>query len=83
MADQKRTHSVSVDLGDGTHMRVCGIRGELSEKDVEALKAIGRAAQKAQLEHVSLPLHRAGDAATTARCSTCDGGGCLDCTDPA
>lgn len=30
-----------------------------------------------------IPLHRSGDHATMARCGTCDGGGCMDCTDPA
>lgn len=30
-----------------------------------------------------LVLHRTYTQDTVARCSTCDGGGCWDCTDPA
>jgi hypothetical protein len=32
-------------------------------------------------EQIPLPLHRTE--AGYPRCATCDGGGCLDCTDPA
>ena len=33
-------------------------------------------------EHMPLPLHRTQATYPRSACSTCDGGGCFDCTDP-
>ena len=47
--------------------------------DKELAEMIDR--RKARLAENVLPIHRTE--AGWPRCSTCDGGGCYDCTDPA
>lgn len=54
-------------------------RGTLDEELHEIAQAI--AARKRELLPRPLPLHRTE--AGYPNCSTCDGGGCMDCTDPA
>jgi hypothetical protein len=53
--------------------RYCHEHGGFLEPGVQSLRC--------RLAPPPLPIHRTE--AGYPRCSTCDGGGCLDCTDPA
>ena len=59
----------------------CGERPERTDKTVAAYMAERSARLDADLAAL-LPIHRTA-ATFGMTCSTCDGGGCLDCTDPA
>lgn len=67
------------------------LRAELDHRDPDALVSVrrvrewldggGAVSDGADLSGLRLPLHRTE--AGWPSCSTCDGGGCPDCTDPA
>ena len=74
MADHCRTEHIN-----GTPVRVTG-NGPLTDTDQRHLADIVRAVQRREMRGV--PLHRTESTTPWGSCSTCDGGGCHDCTEP-
>lgn len=76
-------HKRKIDLADWVLvLNVGGYIGESTWSEIEYAEAHGKPVKYLIEPDRGLPLHRT-EAGPPGLCSTCDGGGCPDCTDPA